>query len=293
MSGKKTAFIYTIFHSIADSIEENVLLKFNEAKYLFWLNLTIGIFVLGMSLFNSLEMSLISFGVIILYTFAIVGGDFCYVKAIQTLPIGLANLVDSGSLFLILLCDIFLGYIKPKLIFLVLFVIFFIAIYVFSYETNKMKNEITTKKIDLKNIFILITSTIFYASEPYFLKLATSKGANEFGINLIYYIIAIPIYYVLYLKEKKEGLVEEFAPGDKKKFIFNIILLAVIYAITSILSIIAYNNGTPVLINLIMHLQLFIVVIISVIRKTDKMNFKKIISLVVGVICIAIMTLIS
>lgn len=82
MSGKKTAFIYTIFHSIADSIEENVLLKFNEAKYLFWLNLTIGILVLGISLFNSIEMSLISFGVIILYTFAIVGGDFCYVKAI-------------------------------------------------------------------------------------------------------------------------------------------------------------------------------------------------------------------
>lgn len=293
MSGKKAALLWTTIHSIGDSLEEKILLKFNEGEYLFWVNFVIGIFVCIFSLFNSIEMSLISFGVIILYAFAMVGGDFCYAVAIQTLPIGLANLIDSGSLFLILLCDLFLGYIKPKLIFLILFAIFFVSIYVFSYETNKMKNEITNKKIDLKNIFILITSTIFYASEPYFLKLATSKGGNEYGINFVFYLVAIPIYYFLFLKEKKKNGIEEKTKKEKKTFFGNVLLLGFLYSITTILSAVAYANGTPVIITLLMKLQLFIVVIISVIRKTDKMNFKKTISLLVGVICIVWMTLIS
>ncbi len=293
MKGKKSALLWSVIHSIGDTIEENVLLKFNESKYLFYLNLTIGIFIGFFSLFNHIEMSLISFLVIIIYSLAMVGGDFCYMKAIQTLPLGLANLIDSGSLFLILLCDIFLGYIKPKLIFLILFLIFFIAIYIFSYETNKMKNEITRKKIDLKNIFILITATIFYTSEPYFLKLANSKGANEYGINLIFYLIAIPIYYILYKREYNKKEIKNIENKDKSIFLRYILLLGLIYAITSILTTWAYDTGTPTLINLIMKLQLFFVVIISVIRKTDKMNIKKTISLIVGVICIIIMTLLS
>lgn len=293
MKGKNAAFLWSTIHSIGDTLEEKLLLKFNEAQYLFWVNLMIGIFVCIFSLFSSIEMSIISFCVIILYAFAMVGGDFCYAKAIQTLPIGLANLIDSGSLFLILLCDIFLGYMEPKLIFLILFAIFFVSVYVFSYETNKMKNEITNKKIDLKNIFILITSTIFYASEPYFLKLATSKGGNEYGINLVFYLVAIPIYYVLYLHEKKKYGIEKMEGKAKKTFFGNILLLGLIYAITSILSTLAYASGTPIIITLIMKLQLFIVVVISVFRKTDKMNFKKVISLLIGVICIVLMTLMS
>lgn len=293
MKGKNAALSWSVIHSIGDTIEEKLLLTFNEAKYLFWLNIVIGIFVGIFSLFNSLEMSLISFVVVILYAFAMVGGDFCYAKAIQTLPIGLANLIDAGSLFLILLCDIFLGYIQPRLIFLILFAIFFIAIYVFSYETNKMKNEITNKKIDLKNIFILITSTIFYAAEPYFLKLATSKGGNEYGINLVFYLVSIPIYYALLRHEKKKYQIKKLTKKEKKTFILNILLLGGIYSVTTILSTIAYANGTPIIITLIMKLQLFLVVIISVARKTDKMNWKKVVSLLVGVLCIAIMTLIS
>ncbi len=293
MKGKNAAFLWSTIHSIGDTLEEKLLLTFNEMQYLFYMNVTTGIFIVLFSLFNSIEMSIISLGVVLLYTLAMIGGDFCYAKAIQTLPIGLANLIDSGSLFLVLLCDIFLGYIKPKPIFLILFAIFFISIYIFSYETNKMKGEIKNKKIDLKNIFILITSTIFYASEPYFLKLAGSKGANEYGINLVFYLLAIPIYYFLFKREKKKNRVEKLEGSHKKTFLQTIVLLGFIYAITSILSTLAYNSGTPILITLIMKLQLFFVVVISVIRKTDKMNWKKIVSLIVGVICITLMTLIS
>ncbi len=291
MKGKNAAFVWSTIHSIGDTIEEKVLLTFNEAQYLFWMNFFTGIFTVFISLFGGIEMSILSFFVVVLYSLAIIGGDFCYVKAIQTLPIGLANLIDSGSLFLILICDICLGYIKPKISFLFLFLIFFIAIYVFSYETNKMKAEITNKKIDLKNIFILITATIFYSSEPYFLKLASSKGANEYGINLVFCLVAIPVYYFLYIHEKKN--IKKMVSKEKKTFFLYMLLLGIIYATTSLLNAFAYSSGTPVLISLIMKLQLFFVVILSVIRKTDKMNVKKTISLLVGVFCIVLMSFIS
>lgn len=291
MRGKNAALLWSVLHSVGDTLEEKILLKFNEAYYFFWVNLMSGFVTLGFLFFGSIELTFFSFLVLIFYSLAMIGGDYCYAKAIQTLPIGLANLIDSGSLFIILVCDILLGYIRPKLSFLILFVIFFIAIYVFSYETNKMKNEIVSKKIDLKNIFILITSTIFYASEPYFLKLAMSKGANELGINLVFYLVAVPFFYGMYWKDRKS--IAKIKKNESKEFYGLILVLGVIYAITSILNTLAYESGAPVLISLIMKLQVFLVVGISVVRKTDKMNLKKIISLIVGVICIAIMSFIS
>lgn len=291
MRGKNAAFLWSIIHSIGDTIEEKILVKFNESQYLFYQSLIAGIIAILFCLFGKIEMSIVSFLVLVLYSLAMCGGDFCYVKAIQTLPLGLANLIDSGSLFLILLCDIFLGYIKPKLIFLILFCVFFVAIYIFSYETNKMKSEIKEKHIDLRNIFILITSTIFYASEPYFIKLATSKGANELGINLVSHLVVIPILFSLYLKEKKK--IPALKKSQKKEFFWLTFLAGGIYAFTGLLNMLAYSQGTPILISLIMKLQLFFVVILSIISKTDKMNVKKTVSLLVGIICIALMTFIS
>ena len=291
MKGRRVAFSWAVIHSLADTLEEKILIKYNESQYLFFMRLISGIVSLIFCFLGHIEMSIISFGVLVLYSLAMSGGDFCYAKAIQTLPIGLVNLVDSGSLFLILICDIILGYIKPKLIFLILFIIFFIAIYIFSYETNKMKQQITNKKIDLKNIFVMITATIFYASEPYFIKLASSKGANELGINLIYNSASIPLFYGLYLKEKKQ--IPNMSKENKKEFGIYTILVGIMYAVTGLLNMIAYQTDTPILIALIMKLQLFFVVILSVIRKTDKMNWKKTISLLVGVMCILIMSFIN
>ncbi len=291
MSGKLLATAWSVLHSIGDSIEEKMLLQFNEKQYLFYINLFSGVFSLIIALIGGIELTLLSFLVLVIYALAMIGGDFCYVKAIEKLPIGLANLIDSGGLFIILICDICLGYIKPNFLFLILFLIFFISICIFSNETNKMKDEITNKKIDLKNIFIIITSTIFYASEPYFLKLAVSKGANEYAEALIFYLVAIPVFYGLYKKEKKNGF--QMKKEKKKSFFLNGIVLSLIYAITSILSMFAYVDGSPTMITLIMKSQLFLIVIISVIRKTDKMNIKKTVSLIVGALAIMVMTLIS
>ena len=80
---------------------------------------------------------------------------------------------------------------------------------------------------------------------------------------------------------------------EKKEFQKLIFLTGIIYTITSILYMLAYIGETPIVITLLTKLQLFGVVIISVIRKTDKMNLKKVISLIVGILCIIGMTLLS
>ena len=80
---------------------------------------------------------------------------------------------------------------------------------------------------------------------------------------------------------------------EKKSFFRSVIILGIIYTITSMLYMLAYIGETPIIITLLTKLQLFGVVIISVIRKTDKMNVKKIISLFIGVACIIGMTLLS
>jgi len=291
MQGKKAAISWSFLHSIGDTLEEKILLKYQENQYMFWQTLLTGIGVLLLSLFGKIELTFLSFIILIFYSLAMIGGDFCYVKAIQTLPIGLANLIDSGSVFIILICDICLGYIQPKITFFFLFFIFILSIYIFSLETSKMKNEIQNKKIDLKNVFILITSTIFYASEPYFIKLASSKGANEFGINLVYYMIASPIFYFLYRRQKKN--IAPLNSNEKKDFFGTIILLSIIYTITGYLYMLSYIGEIPIVITLLTKLQLFFVVIISVIRKTDKMNWKKTISLLLGITSIILMTFLS
>ncbi len=215
MSGKLLATAWSMLHSIGDSIEEKMLLQFNEKQYLFYINLFSGVFSLIIALIGGIELTLLSFFVLVIYALAMIGGDFCYVKAIEKLPIGLANLIDSGGLFIILICDICLGYIKPNFLFLILFLVFFISIYIFSNETNKMKNEITNKKIDLKNIFIIITSTIFYASEPYFLKLAVSKGANEYAEG---FILLPFLYFIACIKKRKKAV---FKWRKKRKNLFS------------------------------------------------------------------------
>ena len=291
MHGKKAALAWSFIHTFADTLEEKILLRFNEMSYLFWINVFVGTFVTISALIGGIEMSWISFLVIIVYTLAMIGGNVCYAKAIQMVPISLANLIDSGSLFIILICDVCLGYIKPKFIFILLFCIFFLSVYIFSKETDKMKEEITNKKVNLKGIFILITSTIFYASEPYFIKLANAKGANEFGINAAFYFIAIPFYF-LWIKLKKQPLLD-VKKEERKSFFKDMIILAVLYAITDILALTAYVGETPILVSLIFKLQVFFIVILAVIRRTDKMNWKKTLALIVGMISIILMSFVS
>ncbi len=288
MKGKTCAILWNFIHSIGDVIEEKVLLETDEKKYLFGLNFSVLLGLLIMSLFFPMKLTMISCVAIFLYTIAFTGGDYCYAKSIVHVPLGLANLISSGGLFINLICDIILGYVKPNIIFFILFLVFFFSVTAFSAETNKMKKEIQNKKVDLAYIFLLITSTIFYAAEPYFIKLANSLGANESGINIISSLFATIWWGLVYFKTRKKDSKEE-----SQKLGWKIFLLGAIYTITSILYMKAYADGAPVIISLILQLQVFIIVIISVIQKTDKMNAKKILYLILSVLSLVFMALLN
>lgn len=291
MKGKQSGFLSTILYTISDFTLDKAVQKFDEYKISFVFLLVGGIFQIILSFFVGFELSFISFLVSLVYSFAMISAYRCYLKAIEKLPISLVSLIESGDMFLILICDLALGYISPKPIFFILFIIFFFAIYIFTKETEKMKDEIKTKKIDIKAVSILIISIIFYASEPYFIKLMSSKGANEVAINVMYALVAVPYFYYLYRKNSK---VEKTNKAKKNnKWILWALFIGVASSIGDYFYMNAFVLETPIIIYLINKLKVFLLVVLAVATKSDKMNLKKIISLLIGMTAIIVLTLIS
>lgn len=291
MKGKQSGLLSTILYTISDFTLDKAVQKFDEYKISFIFLLVGGIFQVILAMFTGFELSFISFLVSLVYSFAMIAAYRCYLKAIDKLPISLVSLIESGDMFLILICDLALGYISPKPIFFVLFIIFFFAIYIFTKETEKMKDEIKTKKIDIKAVSILLISIIFYASEPYFIKLMSSKGANEVAINIMYACVAVPYFYYLYRKNKVNIQTEN--NSKKSYWILVAIFIGICSSIGDYFYMKAFVLETPIIIYLITKLKVFLLVLLAVITKSDKMNFKKFISLIIGMAAIIALTLIS
>lgn len=292
MRGKQSGFLSTILYTISDFTLDKAVQKFDEYKISFVFLFIAGIFQIILSFFVGFELSFISFLVSFIYTFAMICAYRCYLKAIDKLPISLVSLIESGDMFLVLICDLFLGYISLKPIFFVLFIIFFLAIYTFTKETEKMKDEIKAKKIDIKAVSILIISIIFYASEPYFIKLMSSKGANEVAINIMYSIIAVPYFYYLYRKNNKVNK-QEKSCRKNNKWLWWALFIGITSSVGDYFYMKAFVLETPIIIYLINKLKVFLLVILAVVTKSDKMNLKKVISLLVGMAAIIILTIIS
>lgn len=289
MRQRGAAFLWDFINGIADVFEEKILLNFSEYKYMFWSNFVILGIGLLMGFIFGIEMTFFSFFVTILYSVSIIGGDVCYIKGIKNTTLSVANLLSSGTMFIILICDILLGYIKPNINFFILFIVYFISVFIFTRETDKMKSEITKKKIELKGVVYILISVIFYSAEPYFIKLATSKGANEFGMNILMSLIAVLFFYYQMRKIKEPKMYKE----KQKSFVLNIFFISILYAIADFLYLYAFKEGTPIVISLIINLQIFVVVLFSVIAKTDKFNLIKIISLLTSVGSVILMLLIQ
>ena len=106
---------------------------------------------------------------------------------------------------------------------------------------------------------------------------------NQGNDNLYYYIFKLSYYRNLGIKFHHNKIDVFFANAFLYLKENPQVDSGIIYAFTGLLNMIAYQADTPILIALIMKMQLFIVVILSVIRKTDKMNLKKFLSLLVGI----------
>lgn len=208
-------------------------------------------------------------------------GYLCYVKALENIPIGLAALLENLDLFIILIIDILFGnlILTPKFIFL--FILFIISILWFSLETNRVKDEIKFKKIKFIGIVFILLSILFYGIEPYIVKYANILGANEVAINFGYSVFAIPFFF--FQSKKLDALKKE---NNNKNFLILVVLIGFFEAIYYIFGTIGYIYETPIIVNIIQEIRVFLLVILSAAFKTDKMNFKKVIAILLGMISI-------
>lgn len=204
----------------------------------------------------------------------------CYIMALKNIPIGLGALLENSDLFLVLVIDIILGnlVLTPK--FVILFLLFIVSIIWFTIETNKIKDDIKFKKIRFIGIIFILLSVLFYGIEPYIIKWANTLGANEVAINFGYSIFAIPYFFI-----KSRNNTKSIKRKDNK-IIYLIILIGLFEAIYYIFGTIGYIYETPIIVNIIQEIRVFLLVILSAIFKTDKINLKKIIAILLGIVSI-------
>ena len=282
MSKRLITVISSISNSLCDFTLDIAVNKYNTYKILFLTSIISFILQIIYALVFGISFTYQSLPIIFLYGLIILAGYLSYIKALQNIPIGLASLLENTDLFIVLTIDIILGYIKLTNRFIILFILFIISIIWFCFETNKIKDEIKLKKINFIGIVFILLSVFFYALEPYIIKKANSLGANEVAINFGYYFLAIPFFLYKSSKNKDNNNTKK-----NKKILLIVLLIGFFEAIYYIGGTIGYIYETPIIVNIIQEIRVFILVILSFIFKTDKINLKKTLSIALGMFSIA------
>lgn len=281
MNKRITAVVSSVFNSFCDFTLDIAVNKYFIYKVLLYTSIISLFFQILYAFYTGISITTSAIPIILIYGLIILLGYLCYVNALKNIPIGLAAILENLDLFIVLIIDILLGNLILTLKFIFLFVLFIVSIMWFSIETNKIKDEIKFKKIKLIGIVFILLSVLFYGIEPYIIKYANTLGANEVAINFGYSVIAIPF---LFFKSKTSGALRE--ENNDKNFFCLIVLIGLFEAIYYIFGTIGYIYETPIIINIIQEIRVFLLVILSVIFKTDKMNLKKVIAILLGMISI-------
>jgi len=313
MNKRYTALISTISNSFCDFSLDYAINKYNMYKVLATTSILAMLGQIIIGLFIGIDVTIASVPIILIYGILMFLGYFSYIKALKIMPIGLAGLMESGSLFIILAIDIFVGYLKITPRFIILFIVFIISIIIFSTETNKIneeKNRFTfkklfnkiisaitlknrrevIKKITTKGILLLVLSMIIYSVEPYLIKLANVAGANEIAINLGYYIFGTTYFLANFIKFKKADNEKLIFKKDTKttlKFILLCVAIASLEVGYYVFGTMSFINDTPIIVCIIQELRVFLLVLLSVIFKTDKMTLKKLIATLLAMAAVA------
>ena len=281
MNKRITAVISSVFNSFCDFSLDIAVNKYSVYKVLLYASIISLFFQILYAFYSGISITTQSIPIILIYGLIILLGYLCYVNALKNIPIGLAALLENLDLFIVLIIDIIFGNLIITSKFIFLFILFIISILWFTLETNKIKDEIKFKKIKFIGIVFILLSVLFYGIEPYVIKYANMLGANEVAINLGYSIVAIPFFFY---KSKNS---DKLKGKDNKKFIYLVALIGLFEAIYYIFGTIGYIYETPIIINIIQEIRLFLLVVLSAIFKTDKINFKKAIAILLGMISIA------
>lgn len=281
MNKRITAVISSVFNSFCDFTLDIAVNKYSVYKVLLYTSIISLFFQILYAFYAGISISIQAIPIILVYGLIILFGYLCYINALKNIPIGLAALLENLDLFIVLIIDILLGNLILTSKFIFLFVLFIISVLWFTLETNKIKDEIKFKKVKFIGIIFIIISVLFYGIEPYIIKYANTLGANEVAINFGYSIIAIPFFF---FKSKNYDKFKE--KNTNKTFIILVALIGLFEAIYYIFGTIGYIYETPIIVNIIQEIRVFLLVILLAVFKTDKMNLKKVIAIILGMISI-------
>ncbi len=281
MNKRVTAVISSIFNSFCDFNLDIAVNKYSVYKVLLYTSIISFIFQVLYAFYVGISITVQAIPIILIYGLIVLLGYLCYVNALKNIPIGLAALLENLDLFIILIIDILFGNLILTSKFIFLFILFIISILWFSIETNRVKDEIKFKKIRFIGVVFILLSVLFYGIEPYIVKYANVLGANEVAINFGYSVFAIPFF--LFQSKKTDAPAKE---NSNKSFYILVVLIGFFEAIYYIFGTIGYIYETPIIVNIIQEIRVFLLVILSAVFKTDKMNLKKVIAILLGMISI-------
>lgn len=282
MNKRIAALVSSIFNSLCDFTLDIAVNKYFIYKVLLYTSIISLFFQILYAFYAGISITTQAIPIILIYGLIILLGYLCYVNALKNIPIGLAALLENLDFFIVLIIDIVLGNLILTSKFIFLFSLFIISVLWFSLETNRIKDEIKFKKIKFIGIVFILLSVLFYGIEPYIIKYANTLGANEVAINFGYSVVAIPFFF---FKSKTSDVSKE--ENNNKHFFRLVILIGLFEAVYYIFGTIGYIYETPIIVNIIQEIRVFLLVILSVIFKTDKMNWKKAIAILIGMISIA------
>lgn len=281
MNKRLTAVISSIFNSFCDFNLDIAVNKYSVYKVLLYTSIISFIFQVLYAFYVGISITVQAIPIVLIYGLIVLLGYLCYVNALKNIPIGLAALLENLDLFIILIIDILFGNLILTSKFIFLFILFIISILWFSIETNRVKYEIKFKKIRFIGVVFILLSVLFYGIEPYIVKYANVLGANEVAINFGYSVFAIPFF--LFQSKKTDAPAKE---NSNKSFLILVVLIGFFEAIYYIFGTIGYIYETPIIVNIIQEIRVFLLVILSAVFKTDKMNLKKVIAILLGMISI-------
>ena len=284
MNKRLPAIISTVSNSFCDFTLDIAVNKYSMYFILFGTALGSFLFQLIYGIINGVTFTYSSLIFIFINGFCMLLGYIFYVQALKRLPVALTGLIESGSLFAYLFIDFICGYLSINLWFLFLFFMFIVSIFIFSYDTYKEKNKNKIKKIKMSGILILLCSMFFYGLEPYLIKFASNRGANEIGINFGYYFFALPFFFIMMLKNKNKQ-----TKNGNNKAIKLIILISFFEAIYYLFGTMGYVNEVAVINAIIQEIRVFLLFMLSIAFGTDKLSLNKVIAIIIGflsIICI-------
>lgn len=281
MNKRLPAIISTVSNSFCDFTLDIAVNKYSMYFILFGTALGSFLFQLIYGIINGVTFTYSSLIFIFINGFCMLLGYIFYVQALKRLPVALTGLIESGSLFAYLFIDFICGYLSINLWFLFLFFMFIVSIFIFSYDTHKEKNKNKIKKIKMSGILILLCSMFFYGLEPYLIKFASNRGANEIGINFGYYFFALPFFFIMMLKNKNKQ-----TKNGNNKAIKLIILISFFEAIYYLFGTMGYVNEVAVINAIIQEIRVFLLFMLSIAFGTDKLSLNKVIAIIIGFLSI-------